>query len=45
MTPPQGKDIFAPDSLGRHLTGWWKIEEIGLPTTEEILEGKFARNG
>lgn len=37
MTPPAGKDVFAPDSMGRHLTGWWRIDQIGLLTYDEII--------
>lgn len=45
MTPPAGKDIFAPDSLGRHLTGWWRAELIGLPSYDDVVEQLRKDNG
>ena len=41
MTPEEGKDVWALDSSGRHLTGWWDTNRIGLPTGEEVL-GRLA---
>ncbi len=38
MTPPAGKDVFAPDGLGRRPSGWIDTNLIGLPSYEEILE-------
>lgn len=40
---PEGKDPLAVDSLGRHLTGWWDTNRIGLPTGEEVLERLAAQ--
>jgi hypothetical protein len=31
LSAPEGKDVFAKDSLGRVLVGWWDPEKLGLP--------------
>lgn len=44
-TPPEGKDIFAKDGLGRVPAGWWRASLMGLPTYEDILEQLRKTNG
>lgn len=39
MTPEEGKDFWALDSSGRHPTGWWDTNRIGLPTGDDVLRG------
>jgi hypothetical protein len=38
MTPPEGKNLFARDSLGRVPDGWWRPVLMGIPTYEDLLE-------
>lgn len=38
MTPPEGKNLFTRDSLGRVPDGWWRPILMGVPTYEDLLE-------
>lgn len=38
MTPPEGRDLFAKDSLGRVPDGWWRPALMGVPSYEDLLE-------